>query len=259
MLGGTRLAVGTFTAVPVPAPTHVDPRTTGRALLLAPLVGVGLGLLAGGVYELVLLRAAPGGSGRLLAASAAVATMAAATRAIHLDGLADTADGLGSGRPADQALDIMRRSDIGPFGVVTLVLTLLLQITALAEAAVHVPGWFVLVAAGATSRFAVTLASPARAARPDGLGAAFAGVLRVQSILLVGLVVTAALGGAALVVHGHSWQLVGRVLLAFLAGCLASLALLRHCTRRLGGVTGDVFGALVETAGTVVLVALALL
>ena len=57
-----------------------------------------------------------------------MAALALLTRGLHLDGLADLADGLGSGKPAPVALDIMRRSDIGPFGIVTLVLTLLIQV-----------------------------------------------------------------------------------------------------------------------------------
>ncbi|MYV40156.1 adenosylcobinamide-GDP ribazoletransferase, partial [Streptomyces sp. SID1328] len=71
-------------------------------------------------------------AGPLLAAVASAAVPAALTRGLHLDGLADTADGLGSGKPAEQALAIMKRSDIGPFGVLTLVLTLLAQVAALA-------------------------------------------------------------------------------------------------------------------------------
>ncbi|NEC49139.1 adenosylcobinamide-GDP ribazoletransferase, partial [Actinospica acidiphila] len=59
---------------------------------------------------------------------------AALTRGLHLDGLADTADGLGSGRPAEDALRIMKQSDVGPFGVLTLVLVLLVQVAALAQA-----------------------------------------------------------------------------------------------------------------------------
>ena len=63
-----------------------------------------------------------------------MAALALLTRGLHLDGLADLADGLGSGQPAATALDIMRRSDIGPFGTVTLVLVLLTQVAALAHA-----------------------------------------------------------------------------------------------------------------------------
>ncbi|NEC37257.1 adenosylcobinamide-GDP ribazoletransferase, partial [Streptomyces rubrogriseus] len=74
------------------------------------------------------------GAGTLLAAVATAAVPAVLTRGLHLDGLADTADGLGSGKPAEDALRIMKQSDIGPFGVLTLLFTLLAQVAALAQA-----------------------------------------------------------------------------------------------------------------------------
>ncbi|NEE30554.1 adenosylcobinamide-GDP ribazoletransferase, partial [Streptomyces sp. SID7982] len=79
------------------------------------------------------------GSGPLLAAVASVAVPAALTRGLHLDGLADTADGLGSGKPAEDALRIMKQSDIGPFGVITLLLVLLAQVAVLFE--LYGEGW----------------------------------------------------------------------------------------------------------------------
>ncbi len=97
----------------------------------APVVGLLLGLLAAAVLYVSghLLH-----TGSLVAAALSVGSLAVLTRALHLDGLADLADGLGSRKPAAEALDIMRRSDIGPFGVVTLVLTLLLQVAGLTQA-----------------------------------------------------------------------------------------------------------------------------
>src|SRR5580698_4795532 len=110
---GPRLAVTLLTAIPLPGRRNpADPparRVAAAAMYAAPAVA-------------------------LLAAALAIGTGAVATRALHLDGLADFADGLGSAKPAGQALDIMRRSDIGPFGVVTLILTLLIQVSALARA-----------------------------------------------------------------------------------------------------------------------------
>ncbi|MYR56245.1 adenosylcobinamide-GDP ribazoletransferase, partial [Streptomyces sp. SID625] len=76
-----------------------------------------------------LLGAAP-----LLAAVVTAAVPAVLTRGLHLDGLADTADGLGSGKPAADALRIMKQSDIGPFGVITLLFVLLAQVAALTQA-----------------------------------------------------------------------------------------------------------------------------
>src|SRR5216683_700938 len=101
------------------------------AMTWAPLIGLALG----GIAALVLTGADRLlHTGPLVGAALAVAALALLTRGLHLDGLADLADGLGSGKPAADALDIMKRSDIGPFGVVTLVLTVFIQIAALAHA-----------------------------------------------------------------------------------------------------------------------------
>ena len=129
---GLRLSITLLTAVPLPGGPADAPgrRTAAAAMYWAPFVGLVLGAAAAGV----LLACRAGHTGSLLAAALAVAALAALTRGLHLDGLADLADGLGSRRPADQALDIMKRSDIGPFGVVMLVLALLIQVSALARA-----------------------------------------------------------------------------------------------------------------------------
>ncbi len=98
-------------------------------MLAAPVVGVVVGGCAAGLGLLLLwLGASP-----LLAAVGSVAVPAVLTRGLHLDGLADTADGLGSGKPAEDALRIMKQSDIGPFGVLALVFVVLGQVAALAQ------------------------------------------------------------------------------------------------------------------------------
>src|ERR1700736_6269389 len=115
----------------------------------APAVGLLLGVIAAAVLVAV---DHPLGAGPLTGAGLAVASLALLSRGLHLDGLADLADGLGSGRPAPAALDIMKRSDIGPFGVMTLVLTLLIQVAALARADALGRGYAALLAAGGGSR-----------------------------------------------------------------------------------------------------------
>src|SRR4051794_36139098 len=116
MTDALRLAFGTLTAVRVPAPRRVDRAVAGRAMALAPLVGLLLGAIAAGVAWL----ADRAGAAPLVCGIVVVAVLALLTRGLHLDGLADTADGLGSGKPAEDALVVMTRSDIGPFGVVML-------------------------------------------------------------------------------------------------------------------------------------------
>ncbi|RZS89579.1 cobalamin-5'-phosphate synthase [Motilibacter rhizosphaerae] len=239
---GLRLAVGTLSALPVPAPRRVDRRTASQAMLLAPLVG----LVLGGGAALVLAGARTAGAPPLLAAVAAVAALAVLTRALHLDGLADTADGLGSGKPAEQALEIMKRSDIGPFGVVTLLLVLLADATALP--ALPARDLVTAVLAGRAVLPLVTRRGTP-AARTGGLGATVVGTVPPWGAALV---VAASAAAGALV--SWSWQGAAAVLVALVAGEGVRL----RCVRRLGGVTGDVLGAAVETGTLAALVVLAL-
>lgn len=253
---GLRLAFSTLTALPVGPPPRVDRSVAGRAMACAPVVGAVLGALAA--------SAAAGlgwwTSSPLAAAAAGIATLAALTRGLHLDGLADTADGLGSARPAPEALRIMKASDIGPFGVITVVLALLGQVVLLAGAWGRHGAWYgacAIAGACVTGRLAVTWGCRpgVPSARPDGLGAWVAGsVSRVG----VGVASAAALAAAGIagvcVTDGTRWLLWPA---AVAAGVGASALLLRHTNRRFGGITGDVLGALVETGFTAALVVLA--
>jgi adenosylcobinamide-GDP ribazoletransferase len=248
---GLRLAVTLLTAVPLPGRrrrtlTTPDRRTAAAAMYWAPAVGLAAGAVAAGV---LLLATRLGHTGPLLAAILAVTAGAALTRALHLDGLADFADGLGSGRPADRALEIMKRSDIGPFGVVTLTLTLLLQVSALARAQEIGRGPIAVLAAAVAARLAMTLACRrgVPAARPGGLGALVAG--SVAPLPAIALAAAAVAGAGAL-----GWIYAAAVAAGLAASVLATIL----AVRRLGGVPGDVLGALAEITATTCLVVTAL-
>jgi adenosylcobinamide-GDP ribazoletransferase len=249
-----RFAFGTLTVVPVRV-TRWDRAAARGGMALAPLVGAVVGVLAGGAGALLVAL----GAGALVAAVAAVAVPAALTRGLHLDGLADTADALGSGQPPQRALEIMKQSDIGPFGVITLVLVLLAQVAALAACYGHgwVYGWVSAVVAAVLGRAAMTLACRrgVRAARPGGLGAAVSEVLPGGAAwgVAAGCVAAALAVGAPF----HGWMGL-RFLAAAAAALLCAELLLRRCRTRLSGVTGDVFGALCETAVTAALLVLSL-
>jgi adenosylcobinamide-GDP ribazoletransferase len=218
----------------------------------APVVGAMAGAVSAGV---LLLAARAGHAGPLLASALAIGTGAVVTRALHLDGLADFADGLGSRQDADGALAVMRRSDIGPFGVVTLVLVLLIQVLALARAQDLGRGPEAVLTAAVTARLAMTVACrrPVPAARPGGLGALVAGSVRVAWAVVLVIAAVAAAAWAGLALAG-SWYLPA----GLLAGLAGSVALTTLATRRLGGITGDVLGALAEVAGTICLLVTAL-
>ncbi len=242
-----RLALGTLTVVPAGPIGELDRRTAGRAMLLAPLAVLPVAVAAG-LVGLVgsTLNLPPLAVGLLM-----VATVTLFTRALHLDGLADTVDGLGSGWDRERALAVMKRGDVGPMGVVALVLVLLTQAT-LFGALVHGPATAAL--AGLTvclSRAAVAgvCVTGVPAARPDGLGATVAGTVARPAALVSVL-------GAVVVLTAVAAVAGPGILRGLAAGVLAVgvvALLVRHTVRRFGGVTGDVMGAAVELALTALL------
>ena len=249
---GLRMAFGTLTAVPVPPPRAVDRRVAGVAMTLAPLAALFLAALAVPAVLLGTWLGLP----PLVSAVAAIGVVTFGSRGLHLDGLADTADGLAASYDRDRALDVMRRGDVGPTGVVTLVLAVLTQVAALAG----------IVASGPTPATAVSAMAIAvvagrgmlplccvrglPSARPEARrrrrGQRAPGVAAVVAALVI-----AAAAVVTAVVPGPPWW---QGVLAVLLGWLAAGALLGHAVRRFGGVTGDVLGACVETATLVTLV-----
>jgi adenosylcobinamide-GDP ribazoletransferase len=247
---GLRLALTTFTVAPVRA-GRVDRAAAAAAMSLAPVMGVALGaVLALAGLGLRAIGAPPLAAGTLL-----VGLGVLLSRGLHIDGLADTVDGLGSYRDAAGTLEIMKKPDVGPFGVAAVTLTLVLQ-AACAASLLNRPWPAALagiVAATAAGRLAVTWACRhgVPAARPEGLGAMVAGTVGWPAAV-AGLVLVAALALPA--VPGHALQGPAAVGLAL----VAALLLVRHVMRRIGGITGDVLGAAVEVAVSVAYVTLAL-
>jgi adenosylcobinamide-GDP ribazoletransferase len=252
---GLRVAVSLFTVIPAGASAELADGDAVAAVFWLPAVG----LLLGGLGAGVMLAAGAGGTNgprRLLGAVLAVALLALLTGGLHLDGLADTADGLGSRRPAPQALDIMRRSDVGPMGVAALVLVLLIQVAALAGIQRVPLAAAALVLAAVTGRVAVVAATGFPAARAGGFGALVAGRTGAAGRALTVAVLGCAVTAVALPFGG--WELAVRGLIAALAGLLAGVFLQLVAWRRLGGMTGDVFGAILEVSTATVLIVCAL-
>jgi len=239
------LAVSWLTVLPVHtgAPSAA---VAAAAIRWAPVIGAALGAAAGGVLlGLTALGVAP-----LVAGLLTVGFLALATRGMHLDGLADTADGLGCYGPPERALAVMRDGGAGPFAVVALVVALGAQAAALAELAPH--GWaaigaLALACAAGRAGFAWVARRGVAAARPGGLGATVAG----SQPWWVAPAWWVALASAGVAAAGP------RGAVAVALGALLVAALSRHTARRFAGMTGDVLGAASELATTAALVALA--
>jgi adenosylcobinamide-GDP ribazoletransferase len=237
-----RLAFGTLTRLPTRPPESVDRRTAGRAMLLAPLTALPPAI----VVVLLHLGVAGGPFPALVAAVLVIALTSWWSRGLHLDGLADTADGLAASYDSARALEVMRRSDIGPTGVVTVVLVLLLQVGALSVLLSSGVGVALAVIALLASREVLVLGcrSGVPAARPDGLGAVVAESVGSLAAAISGLV-TVAVGVLLAMVAAAPWYAGPLVVVA---ASLAALATVATGRRRFGGITGDVLGATVEIA-----------
>lgn len=241
LLDGPRHAIGFLTRVPVPFAPDETPRLTTAAPWF-PVVGAAIGAVGGGVLALVGLLAGAGPWG--VAAALALAALLIVTGALHEDGLADVADGLGVHGDRERRLVAMRDPRNGTFGVLALVVWFFVGWSALRGLGTGGDGVLALIAAGALSRWAILVhAAAGRPARPDGAIHA----LRVgPAILLVGSVVAVGVAIACLgVVPG-----------AVATGVAVGLALLGAlgARRSFGGLTGDTCGATAAVASMAVLV-----
>ncbi len=245
------LAVAFLTGIPVPVRGEVAAADLRASMGWYPLVGLGLGAAAWGVY-VGLLELLPS----LVAAVLVVLLLEAATRGLHMDGLMDTCDGIFSGAPRARALEIMKDSRAGAMGVVGAVLILLLKVAALgaltrsAAAAPLLAGWAAARALPALDVYAFAYA------RAEGTGAAFnrtrsATPMALAAVLLVAALVAAAVTTLAAGGAGGWWA--GLLVTAVAMG--VALAMQAAVAWRLGGLTGDVYGMGIELAEAAALVA----
>ena len=239
------VAVGFLTRVPVPGGVFADARAQSRSLAWYPLVGALLGLALAALA--CSLRLAP----PLLSAALVLGAWTWATGALHLDGLADSADAWAGGHAAtaEQArartLAIMKDPRCGPMGVVALVLVLLLKFAALASLPARA-AWL-LPLAPLLGRAVLTLAFLTTPyVRREGLGSALVSAPRwaCAAALMFAAIACALLGAPGAI--------------AAAAALLVFLAWRRACIARLGGMTGDTAGALAELTEAAVLVAVVL-
>ncbi|MEO6470543.1 MAG: adenosylcobinamide-GDP ribazoletransferase [Aeromicrobium sp.] len=243
MLGdGIRLAVRTLTALPIPPPRRVNRSVAGLAMVIAPVAVIPLGLLvafvcwAGRGLELEPLAVA----------AVAIGALAMGSRALHLDGLADTADGLTASYDRERSLTVMKSGNTGPAGVAILIVVLAIQIASIANIVNRPYGPLLAGVLVCVSRaaLALTCMKGVPAAREDGLGVTYTQAVPRIIALAVWVAVAAVTTAAYDLAEIPWWHgLVGAG-----ATMLVVAALLLRSVKRFGGVTGDTFGASIELA-----------
>ena len=226
-----------MTTLPIKLPENWSAGDSGRASVWYPLVGMVIGALAWLTWKAAILLFPAWVAGVIT-----LLVWVVLTGGLHLDGLADCCDGLLSSTSVERRLEILKDPHVGAFGVIGLVLVLMLKAAALGSLTpVSSPG---ILLAASLARWCILPAGLLPLARSSGMGADFALVFR-RSFILWGAIlplVTALLLGI-------------RGLLSALAGLGAAALVVSLAKSRIGGVTGDVFGMVVEIVETVVLIA----
>ena len=241
-----------FTVIEVQAPEQVDKTRAAIALLFAPFAFAFWALLVG-----LILQTGQGlGLDSLPLAAVGVTLLVLGNRAFHLDGLADTFDALAASFDPERSLEVARLGNIGPAGLVAVVLALLLQVTAGAALIAQQHGVWIFVALACLARGASVTGAlrGVRAARPEGLGETFSQSIPRWAGLVSWFSMIGASGGLAFAAGLDPWA---GIYTAIGAG-MAVAWLVRHCIKRFGGIIGDALGASIEIAFTILLLGFAI-
>ena len=226
------IALGFLTIIPLPLNREVKPMDTGRSMAFFPLAGAIIGGILAGISA-VLSTILP----RSVVDFILIAALALITGGLHLDGLADTFDGLYGGKTREEALAIMKDSRVGAIGVVSLVFVIVLKYITLLSVPAGLK-YTALVVMPALSRWSmVIVAYLSRYARPTGgTGRDF-----IETVSPMNLLIATAFALITGIV-GLEWK--GGLIILLIGGLTIIWVVYFH--RRLGGVTGDVLGAINE-------------
>ena len=239
------LALGFFTRLPVPK-TEFTEESYAKALKLAPLVGFVIGL----ILWLIALLFDYLEFSSLIRGAVLTGVYILLTGGLHFDGLSDTSDGMLSGRSREQSLEIMKDSRIGVFGTLAIFMAGLLYFVFMTE--IIAPALIVFAVCGRACL--LISASMAPYARSDGMGKAASAAGGAAAIIIA---ITAALAMSLLMVHFTSLPLITPVAIA--VAVLVTVCITAGFKKKLGGVTGDTFGAVIEISSLVFLFAFLIL
>jgi adenosylcobinamide-GDP ribazoletransferase len=237
-------AIAFLTRLPVATRVEFRAEDVARSARWFPLVGAQIGAFYVGGLRVFVLIFPP-----LVTAVLIVAMETLLTGALHLDGLADTADGFGSGRTRDDVLRIMRDHAIGSYGAVALILVIALKSAAIAALITRPRAWTYLILMPALGRWSAVLLSATQPNARRGDADAASGLGAVTDYVGRSELLIATVTAIALAAGLERWT--GLVSCGLVAAVSAVWAW--RCRRRIGGVTGDTLGAGIELSESLVL------
>jgi adenosylcobinamide-GDP ribazoletransferase len=229
-------ALAFLTTIPGSHDSSLGIEELGRAAVWFPFVGALIGMLVALVQSSLVRLFSP-----QISAVLAIAAWVYLTGGLHLDGLADSYDGLLNSSTSERRLEIMKDPRLGTFGAVGLILTIVLKISVLTVLPID-RSWLIIPLAASMARWLLLWSAYQPAARPGGIGAIFKQGLKKLDLVL-----------AAVIPLGLMLFCGWRGLAAFLLACLCALGIFQLARIRLGGITGDILGFMVETVEVVIL------
>ena len=230
-----RIAFGLLTTLPIRLPENWSAGDSGRAAVWYPFVGLIIGGITWLAWKGTMLVLHP-----IVASVIVLIVWIALTGGLHLDGLADCCDGLLASATPERRLEIMKDPRLGAFGVIGLILILFLKAAVLGTLTSSTSLGIVLAAS--LSRWFILPVALFPLARTGGMGADFSSGVRRSSIYI-----------SALLPFGMAIALGLRGVFSIAAGFIAIGLILLLAKKRIGGVTGDVFGLVVEVVEAIVL------
>ena len=245
-LKGIILQIRFLTRIPVPADVDYDERAFAAGAVFAPVIGLFIGLITIGVYLLFAQL-----DKRPLAILMAMVSGIAVTGGIHLDGLADTFDGLFSYRTRERVLAIMKDSRLGTGGAIGLFLVLMLKYTLL----VSLPDNQLIVCLAVMpvlSRMTITWSAGLSTYARTGEKSIAAGLIEHTGVLEIGIATLLSFLISVLFLQLAAVPLI-MIIIAF------TLLMNLYARYRIGGITGDIIGAVIELSELVFLLSVLLL
>ena len=238
---GLFIALGFLSIIPVREKEPIQPSGLGEGAVWFPLVGLMIGCVLAGVR--LLLNDI---FSSYQTAAWIVIIWVIITGGLHLDGLADSVEGMVVAFPKKERLKIMRDPHLGTFGIITIVLYLVLKILVIAELE-ESGSFFSYILATTLARWVVLIVAVQKTARDDGIGTSFShgiGFTKIASTFILPLVL--------IIISGIRGMITLLVVLLFIFGVI-NLA-----KKQLGGVTGDIMGMGIEMTEIIVLIMFAI-